>query len=123
MAEYTEKLRTIASELEPLDWEEEEYVQKLIDVASTFRPFSDAISLFIQGHGYTGDLGDTECKIAYISEKFEIEEIVFEKRNIKKWFSEGSRIEKETGYLFCFAFHLNVEERSLLKPYKRPASL
>lgn len=110
MAEYTEKLRKIASKLEPLNWEQEEYVQKLIDVASTFRPFSDAISLFIQEHGYTGDLGDTECKIAYISEKFEIEEIVFEKRNIKKWFSEGSRIEKETGYLFCFAFHLNVEE-------------
>lgn len=47
MAEYTDKLQKIACKLEPLDWEQEEYVQKLINVASTIRPFSDAISLFI----------------------------------------------------------------------------
>ena len=110
MAEYTEHLENLGNDIDPFDGDPEDFADQLMAVAAQFRSFDEAISLFIAEHGYKGDLEDTVGKISFIEAMFNAENIPVP-RNIRKWFSDKISIEKDpTGYQFCFAFHLDIDE-------------
>lgn len=110
MGEYTETLESIGYDIDLCENDPEENVSILIDVASRFRTFDEAITQFIQEHGYEGNVDNEVEKIDYLSAKFSGNSIPVP-RNIKRWFSEKKGIEKDpTGYQFCFAFGLNISE-------------
>ena len=91
--------------------EAEDYVAELKKVMGEFRPFSEALDDFIQKRGYQGDIDDVDAKVQFISGKC-IRAGVPVPRNLKKWYTEGIRIKRESSVPFqlCFAFGLNVEE-------------
>lgn len=55
MANYTTVLQ------KPLDtafWEDDNFIEELLEIAQLFRPFSDAITEFISDRGYEGNSED-----------------------------------------------------------------
>lgn len=110
MGEYTETLESIGYDIDLFENDPEDNVIILTNVASSFRTFDEAITLFIQEHGYEGNTENEIEKINYLSKKFSDANIPIP-RNIKRWFYEKIGIEKyPTGYQFCFAFGLNISE-------------
>lgn len=67
MAQYTELLDKKAEEL-LLD--DDDYEERLLEVATLFRGFDEAFTSFIKEHGYTGDLSDTPAKVEFLRDKF-----------------------------------------------------
>lgn len=92
-------------------FDEENYEDELKKVIGNFRSFDKALDSFIVEHGYDGDINAVEDKVSYISEKCK-EAGVPVPRNLKKWYTEGKRIERMKAIPFhlCFAFKLNIEE-------------
>ena len=98
MAEYTEHLEKLGYDIDPFDGDPEDFADQLMAVATQFRAFDEAISLFIAKHGYEDDLEDTGAKISFIEDRFNAENIPVP-RNIRKWFTDKISIEKDpTGY-------------------------
>ena len=91
--------------------QEEDYVSELKKVMGEFRSFDEALDRFIQQHGYHGDIEDIDAKTRFISEKC-IWAGVPVPRNLKKWYTEGIRMERNSKVPFqlCFAFGLNADE-------------
>lgn len=67
MTQYTELLDKKAEEL-LLD--DDNYEERLLEVATLFRGFDEAFTSFIKEHGYTGDLSDTPAKVEFLRDKF-----------------------------------------------------
>lgn len=67
MTQYTELLDKKAEEL-LLD--DDNYEERLLEVATLFRGFDEALTSFIKEHGYTGDLSDTTAKVEFLRDKF-----------------------------------------------------
>ena len=110
MAEYTEHLEKLGFDIDPFEGDPKDFADQLMAVAAQFRTFDEAISLFIAEHEYEGDLEDTSSKISFIEGRFNAGNIPVP-RNIRKWFTDKISIEKDpTGYQFCFAFHLDIDE-------------
>lgn len=106
MGTYTDFLEARAYDILPDD---DHYIEKLMEVVNTFRPFDEALDIFIADHGYTGALSDIEEKVSFLTSKFN-QSGIKTPRNIRKWFTEHKRIERKTAYQICFAFQLNVME-------------
>ena len=68
MPTYTTLLQ---NPLETISWEDDNFIEELLQVAQLFRPFSKAIEEFIKERGYLGDLADVDAKVAYIRSTFE----------------------------------------------------
>ena len=64
MSQYTELLNTWA---ETLSIDDDDFEDKLLDIARLFRGFSEALTAFIAKHGYTGDLGNAASKARFLS--------------------------------------------------------
>lgn len=107
MNTYTEFLENRAREIYPED--DIDYSQALIEVVNMFRNFDEALDTFLAEHGFTGNKSDIDEKISYIRTKFAQADIQ-PPRNMKKWYTEHKRIQKETAIRICFAFGLTVEE-------------
>lgn len=107
MNTYTEFLENKAREIYPED--DIDYSQALIEVVNMFRNFDEALDTFLAEHGFTGNKSDIDEKISYIRTKFAQADIQ-PPRNMKKWYTEHKRIQKETAIRICFAFGLTVEE-------------
>ena len=107
MNTYTEFLENKAREIYPED--DIDYSQALIEVVNMFRNFDEALDTFLAEHGFTGNKSDIDEKISYIRTKFAQTDIQ-PPRNMKKWYTEHKRIQKETAIRICFAFGLTVEE-------------
>ena len=90
---------------------EDEYLEELKTVIGDFRSFDEALDSFILEHGYKGDIGNIDDKVAYISGKCKVAGVPVP-RNLKKWYTEHKRMERNTAIPFhiCFAFELSVEE-------------
>lgn len=106
MGIYTDKLRDHQYNI---SMDEDDLKKHLIDVVKSFRSFDEALDEFIQGHGYNSDLDNIKNKIRFIKTKFKETNVPIP-RNINYWYSEHKPIERKTGYQFCFAFQLNIEE-------------
>lgn len=106
MEQYTQILTRLADVLTPDD---EQYEEKLLAIAATFRSFSQALTSFMCDNGFSGEATNIDDKVAYIKDKFKAAEIPAP-RDIRKWFGEDKGITPDTAYQICFAFNLGVEE-------------
>ncbi len=106
MAYYTEELE---QKTEDLYLEEDAYEQDLYEIALSFRSFAKAMTLFILEHGYTESEDDNNKKIAFVKAKFKDAGIEVP-RSVKSWFEQSKRPKRNTAFLICFAFSLNVEQ-------------
>lgn len=106
MGQYTNFLEDKMLEISP---EDDNYEEELAKAVMLFRSFDESLTDFIINQGYEGAVDDTDAKIEYIKSKFET---IFEPvpRNIKKWFTEHTRVDREIAFQFCFAFNLSIEE-------------
>lgn len=108
MREYTKSVCENKFTISP---EDDNYAEKLLKVAESFRRFDVALDDFLVMQGYNGDISDTEDKIKFIKEKFDKSEIPFDVRNAKKWFYNHTRsTNRDIAFQFCFAFKLNIEQ-------------
>lgn len=106
MSGYTEYLTEKEYRISPCN---DDYTEKLIEAARSFRPFSEALDEFLIQHGYEGDITNVKSKINYLKQRFEAAGIPFDARLPKKWYNEGVRAEKrETAFKICFAFGLDI---------------
>lgn len=108
MDHYTEILNRMSDELFPDD---DRYEEQLLAIAATFRSFGEAFTDFICHHGYTGSADDVAAKVKFVKEKAKNAGIPT-LRNLKKWFTEGTNITRNSDVPFqiCFAFELDVDE-------------
>ncbi len=108
MGGYTQFLSQKGNSISP---EDENYIQELLEIASSFRTFDAALDEFIVQKGYTGNLADTDAKVRFIKCKFDEAGIPIEARVLKGWFQKHTQAEKrDYAIQFCFAFHLTLDE-------------
>ena len=107
MGDYTQFLSQKGNSISP---EDENYIQELLEIASSFRTFDAALDEFIVQKGYTGNLADTDAKVRFIKCKFDEAGIPIEARILKGWFQKHTQAEKrDYAIQFCFAFHMTLE--------------
>ncbi|MCD8027302.1 MAG: hypothetical protein LUF02_01260 [Erysipelotrichaceae bacterium] len=106
MGIYTDEIEEKIYDIRP---EDANYTDELLKMAQSFRNFDKALDEFIQGHGYDGNINNIDNKVKFIKTIFK-EAHMKNPRNMKKWYSEHKRIEKDTAYQLCFAFHLSIDE-------------
>lgn len=106
MSQYTEDHNI---EAETLFLENDKFEEKLLDIASHFRGFDEALTAFIEAHGYTGDLTDVPAKAQFLREKFK-EANIKPPRDFKEWFVPNKKLSRKTAFQICFAFGLGVDE-------------
>ena len=110
MDQYTKLLEEKAEMLSP---EEEGYEAGLLETASLFRGFHEALTDFMVNKGYTGDLTGTKEKVRFLKEKFKAAGFSSSSvpRNMELWFDDCVRkVKRDTAFKICFAFGLNIEE-------------
>lgn len=106
MGIYTDSIEELLYDIRPDD---DNYTDELLKMAQSFRDFDKALDEFIINQGYDGDINNIDNKINFIKLKFK-EAHTKNPRDMKNWYSEHKRIEKNTAYQLCFAFHLNIDE-------------
>ena len=58
----------IQKPLDTISWEDDNFIEELLDVAQLFRPFSEGLGEFIVSYGYQGDLADINSKVTIVEE-------------------------------------------------------
>ena len=106
MTQYTELLNIKA---ETLSMDDDGYEENLIEVATLFRGFDEALTSFMEEYGYKGDLADVSAKAQFLREKFKTANVK-PPRNFKEWFVPNKKIARKTAFQICFAFNLGVDE-------------
>lgn len=104
MSEYSEILDSWAMTIDPID---DNYEEKLKEVATTFRGFGDALTAFIKLHGYCGK-DNASDKVLFLKEKFKQSKIAIP-RNVEQWFDNDGWKSRDTAFKICFAFNLDVD--------------
>ena len=92
--------------LDSISFEDDNFIEELLQVVQLFRPFSAAITEFISEHGYEGGPDDIDAKVSFIRTAFEKANIT-STREIREWFTAGQPIKRDTAFLICFAFRLD----------------
>lgn len=103
MTQYTELLD---KKTEELLLDDDNYEERLLEVATLFRGFDEAFTSFIKEHGYTGDLSDTPAKIEFLRDKFKAVHIKLP----RDLFVPNRKISRKTAFQICFALGLDVDE-------------
>lgn len=106
MSQYTELLNENAETLSLID---DDFEEKLREIAASFRGFDEALTAFIEEHGYIGDLTDVSAKAQFLCEKFKTANVK-PPRDFKDWFVPNRKPARETAYRICFAFGLSTDE-------------
>jgi len=105
MPTYTNLIQT---PLDTIFWEDDNFIEELLQVAQLFRPFSAAMDEFLAEHGFSGDIADTDAKVAFIRDVFAGANMDAP-REIKEWFA-GQPVKRDTVFQICFAFGLDGGE-------------
>ena len=105
MANYTTVLQ---KPLDNISWEDDNFIEELLEVVQLFRPFYVAMDEFLTEHGYAGDVTDVGAKVAFIRETF-AKANMDAPREIKEWFT-GQPVKRDTVFQICFAFGLDGGE-------------
>ncbi len=95
--------------LDEISWEDDHFIDKLLEVAQLFRPFDEALTEFISERGYSGDPGDAEEKVAFIRSVF-VSAGMDPPREIREWFTLRQSVRRDTVFQLCFAFGLDGSE-------------
>ncbi len=106
MDNYTQMLDSEAATLSPDD---ENYEEKLLEVARSFRTFSEALTQFVCDNGFDGAPDDTDGKLAFLKSKFKSAKVPVP-REINEWFISCKTVKRDTAFQLCFAFGLNVKQ-------------
>lgn len=106
MPAYTSVLQ---KPLETIFWEDDNFMEELLQVVRLFRPFSAAITEFISEHGYQGDTSDIDAKVAFIRAAFAKADMDAP-REVREWFTLQQPIKRDTVFQICFAFGLDGGE-------------
>ena len=106
MPAYTSVLQ---KPLETIFWEDDNFMEELLQVVRLFRPFSAAITEFISEHGYQGDTSDIDAKVAFIRAAFTKADMDAP-REVREWFTLQQPIKRDTVFQICFAFGLDGGE-------------
>ncbi len=99
----------IQKPLETISWEDDNFIEELLQVVQLFRPFSVTITEFISEHGNKGKASDIEAKVAFIRTAFAKADMDAP-REIREWFTLQQPIKRDTVFQICFAFGLNGGE-------------
>lgn len=105
MGSYTEVLDVMSQD----GLDEDNYIEELLKITSTFRRFDEALDLFLFEHGYEEDITDIDAKVKFIKQAYKNNDVELP-RDIKKWYTEHKIIKKKTAFTICFAFGLDVVE-------------
>ena len=105
MSTYTSVLQ---KPLDTISWEDDHFVEELLEVVQLFRPFSVAMDEFITERGYAGDAADIEAKVAFIRAAFS-KAGMEAPREVREWFA-GQPVKRDTAFQICFAFGLDGGE-------------
>lgn len=92
--------------LETISWEDDTFVEELLEVVQLFRPFSVAITEFITERGYAGDAADIEAKVTFIRTAFS-KANMDAPREVREWFTLQQPVKRDTAFQICFAFGLD----------------
>ncbi len=106
MPDYTIEIQ---KPLDNISWEDDNFIEELLEVVQLFRPFSAAITEFITEHGYKGSPDDVDAKVSFIRNAFEKANMT-PPREIREWFTAEQPIKRDTAFLICFAFGLDGGE-------------
>lgn len=106
MSQYTEFYNR---ETKTLFLEDDRFEERLLEIVSHFRGFDEALTAFIEAHGYTGDLTDVLAKAQFLREKFKAANVK-PPRDFKEWFVPNKKFSRKTAFQICFAFGLGVDE-------------
>lgn len=106
MDQYMESLMADAETLSP---EDEDYEEKLLQIAGQFRGLEEALTAFLEEHGYVGDSASAADKAQFIRERFKSADMK-PPRDIEKWFAPGKTPSRKTAFQICFAFGLGIGE-------------
>ena len=106
MSTYTTILQ---KPLDAISWEDDNFIEELLEVVQLFRPFSVAITEFILERGYTGDASDIEAKVAFIRATFSKADMDAP-REVREWFTLQQPVKRDTAFQICFAFGLDGGE-------------
>lgn len=104
MSQYSELLKLNAETLSPDD---DDYEERLLENASLFRGFDEALTAFIVEHGYMGNPSDVEAKSKFLEDKYEAAGVETP-RSFKEWFVPVKRLDRKTVFRVCFVFGLDV---------------
>lgn len=105
MPDYTTRLQV---PIDSISFEDDNFLEELLDVVQLFRPFSEGIDEFIHSHGYSGELTDVDAKVKFIRATFENASMT-PPREIRAWF-DGQPVKRDTVFQICFAFCLDGYE-------------
>lgn len=106
MNRYTDVMENAEYDIYPDD---DNYIERLIDVAQNFRTFDEALDSFMIERNEIEEMATTKDKIEHIKLLFKNAGIDVP-RKLNEWYRKHIRIEKKTAIQFCFAFGLNIEE-------------
>lgn len=106
MSQYTE---FYDREAETLSLDDDRFEERLLEIASHFRGFDEALTAFIETHGYTGDSTDVLAKAQFLQKKFKSANIKLP-RDFKEWFVPNKKVSRKTAFQICFALGLDVDE-------------
>ncbi|MDO4650664.1 MAG: hypothetical protein Q4B26_18670 [Eubacteriales bacterium] len=109
MQNYTQYIASKRKAIEP---ESRDYVENLIEITRSFRPFDASLDAFLLERGYAGDITDIEDKADFIEAKFKDAGIP-KPRNVRDWYRRHTRPDGTRRVLqiqLCFAFDLSLEE-------------
>ncbi len=98
----------LLASLDDISFEDEDFIEELLEIVQLFRPFSEGMDEFIHEHGYAGELSDTDAKVSFIRAAFEKANMI-SPREIREWFS-GQPVKRDTVFQLCFAFGLDGGE-------------
>ncbi len=102
MPNYTAVLQ---KPLDNISWEDDNFIEELLEVVQLFRPFSVAMDEFLAERGYTGDITDVDGKVAFIRDAFS-KANMDTPREVREWFA-GQPVKRDTVFQICFAFGLD----------------
>ena len=83
MGSYTEVLDVMSQD----GLDEDNYIEELLKITSTFRRFDEALDLFLSEHGYEEDITDIDAKVKFIKQAYKNNDVELP-RDIKKWYTE-----------------------------------
>ena len=98
----------IQKPLDTISWEDDNFIEELLEVVQLFRPFSEAMDEFLAKQGYTGNVSDVNAKVAFIRATFTTANMDAP-REVREWFA-GQPVKRDTVFQICFAFGLDGGE-------------
>ncbi len=105
MPDYTLRLQVPLNEI---SFEDDNFIEELLEVVQLFRPFSEAMDEFLMDHGFAGDIKDADAKAAFVRAVF-AKANMDAPREVREWFA-GQPVKRDTVFQICFAFGLDGGE-------------